>query len=95
MLERNLRIYEWYLPLSRVYFFTPIYFLFFSSRFPIPQVLVLGGIYYLSVVLFELPSGHLSDRIGRALILRVSAASLAVGAASDCTALRPNAAAHQ
>jgi MFS family permease len=77
-LERNLHIYEWYLPLSRVYFFTPIYFLFFSSRFSIGQVLVLGSIYYFTVVLVELPSGYLSDRLGRAVALRLSAASLSV-----------------
>jgi hypothetical protein len=60
--ERNLRLYCVYIPLSRIYFFAPIFFLFFSSRFSIAQVLLLGTIYYLSVVLAELPSGYLSDR---------------------------------
>ncbi|MCZ6782012.1 MAG: hypothetical protein O7G30_01760 [Proteobacteria bacterium] len=72
-LERNLALYQWYLPLSRAYFWAPIFFLYFIARFPIDRVLQLESIYYLSVVLLELPSGYLSDRVGRAVTLRLSA----------------------
>jgi len=77
-LETNLRLYSWYLPLSRIYFWAPIFFLYFSSRFSISEVLVLGSVYYLSVVVFELPSGYLSDRLGRTTTLRLSALALAL-----------------
>jgi hypothetical protein len=73
-LERNLRLYQWYLPLSRVNFWSPVFFLFFNARFPIDRVLQLEAVYYLAVVAIEIPSGYLSDRVGRAVTLRLSAA---------------------
>lgn len=72
-LERNLRLYEWYLPLTRSYFWAPVFFLFFSARFPIDRVLLLQSIYYVTVVALEVPSGYLSDRVSRTLTLRLSA----------------------
>jgi MFS family permease len=73
VLERNLRLYEWYLPLTRSYFWAPVFYLFFSARFPIDQVLLLQSIYYATVVVLEVPSGYLSDRVSRTLTLRLSA----------------------
>jgi MFS family permease len=74
--EQSLRVYAWYLPLSRIYFFTPVYFLFFLERFTLEEVLLLGSVYYVAVVGFELPSGYLSDRVGRLFALRLSAATM-------------------
>ena len=71
-LERNLSLYQWYLPLSRLYFWAPVFFLYFAARFPLDLVLQLEAIYYAAVVLLEVPSGYLSDRVGRAVTLRVS-----------------------
>jgi predicted MFS family arabinose efflux permease len=78
-LERNLRLYDWFLPLSSVYFWTPVYFLYFSERFPIAAVLQLDAIYYLAVVLLEVPSGYFSDRVGRRATLLVSTAAMVAG----------------
>jgi len=77
-LERNIRLYSVYLPLSRIYFFAPIFFLYFSSRFSLAQVLVLGTVYYWSVVVFELPSGYLSDQLGRVTTLRLSSIAMSL-----------------
>ena len=68
-----------YAPLSRIYFWTPIFFLYFSQRFPIEQVLQLEAIYYAAVVIFEVPSGYFSDRVGRRVTLVCSALAMAVG----------------
>jgi len=73
---RSLRVFAWYLPLSRIYFFTPVYFLYFMARFDMAEVLLLGSIYYSSVVVCELPSGYLSDRVGRLTALRLSAVAM-------------------
>jgi len=72
-LERNLRLYGWHSPLRSALFWTPIFFLFLSERFSIEHVLELGALYYLAVVVLEVPSGFLSDRIGRVITLRLSA----------------------
>ena len=40
---------------------------------------MLESLYFFAVVLLEVPSGYLSDRVGRALTLRLSATSLVLG----------------
>ena len=67
MLERNLRIYAVYAPLTNALFWAPVFFLFFSERFPIERVLQLQSIYYVTVVLLEVPSGYFSDRVSTRL----------------------------
>lgn len=74
-LERNLRLLAWFVPASRVYFWTPVFFLFFSERFGVAEVLELEAIYYAGVVLLEVPSGYFSDRVGRRLTLWISSAA--------------------
>ncbi len=73
--ERNLRLYGGFFPLSRASFYGPVFFLYFSEHFSLDRVLALQSIYYLSVFVIEIPSGYLSDRVGRVLTLRLSALS--------------------
>lgn len=70
--ERTLRLFGIYFPLSRLAFHTPVYFFFLAQRFGVDDVLRLSAIYYLAVVVLEVPSGYLSDRLGRVGTLRVS-----------------------
>lgn len=51
----------------------PVFFLYFSATVSLREAIELGAIYYLSVVLFEVPSGYLSDRIGRRTTLMTAA----------------------
>lgn len=74
-LERNLRLLGWFIPISRTYFWTPVFFLFFSERFSMAEVLQLEALYYAGVVLLEVPSGYFSDRVGRRLTLWISSAA--------------------
>ena len=74
-LERNLRLYAWLLPGTRLLFWAPVYFLFFARHLPLDQVLLLGSFYYVAVVVFEVPSGYLSDRLGRVATLRLASRS--------------------
>ena len=57
----------------------PVFFLFFSETVSLAQAIELGAIYYLAVVVFEIPSGYLSDRIGRRTTL-LAAAVFAISA---------------
>ena len=77
-LERNLKLYPWYSMALESLFWAPVFILLFSSRFSITQVLQLEGIYYVAVVLLEVPSGYVSDRVGRKSTLIVAACLLAV-----------------
>ena len=64
-LRRNLKLYPWYVGLFHAYFWLPIYFLFFNSKLELSEVLYLASIYFVSVVVIEVPSGWFSDQFGR------------------------------
>ncbi len=64
-MQRNLRLYPWYVGFFHAYFRLPVYFLFFSSKLSLPDVLYLESLYFASVVVLEVPSGWFSDIFGR------------------------------
>jgi MFS family permease len=64
-IEKNIRLYPWYVGLFHAYFWLPIYFLFFNSRLELSEVLLLASFYFASVVVIEVPSGWFSDTFGR------------------------------
>ena len=72
--DRNLRLFQWYVPLYSAHFWVGVWFLYFLSYFTLGEVLQLEALYFLTVVVFEIPSGYLSDRLGRVITLRLSAA---------------------
>ena len=74
-LTRSVRLYPIYAPLAQAYFWLPVFFLYFNQHMPIEQVLRLEAIYYVAVVILEVPSGYLSDTLGRRLTLLISAVS--------------------
>ena len=76
--SKNIELYPWYVYCVNAYAWMPVFFLFISSRVSLQQVLWLEAIYYAVVVGLEVPSGYLSDRLGRCLTLRLASASLVV-----------------
>ena len=78
-MERNLRLYPFYEFFQNLLFWMPGFFLYFSSVLPIHEVLLLEGLYFLSVVVLEVPSGYFSDRVGRRVTLVLSAAGWMTG----------------
>lgn len=76
-LEANVARYPWYLFFRDCYFWGPAFFLYFSSMLTLPQVLWLEAVYYVGVALLEVPSGYLSDALGRRKALVASSLCLA------------------
>ena len=72
---RNLALWRWASPLGQAFFHAPIFFLYWNQSLPVAHVLQLEAVYYLSVVVLEVPSGVFSDRVGRLRTLRLSAAA--------------------
>lgn len=70
---RNLALYPIYVVCLNGFFWFPIFFLYFSDRIGLQGALFLEAVYYLAVVLFEVPSGWASDRFGRRFALRTAA----------------------
>ncbi len=80
-LERNLRLIPYHQALTRSMVWAPVFVLFSRARFGLDGALLLGSLYYLFVVVLEVPSGWLSDRLGRVVTLRIAAVGF-VGAQS-------------
>ena len=80
--ERNINLYPIYRAASDAMAWLPVFFLFFSEHLTLPQVLMLEAVYYISVVILEVPSGYLSDLVGRRRTLLFS--GLAILAAYVC-----------
>jgi MFS family permease len=78
LLQRNVRLYPWYVGLFHAYFWLPIYFLFFNSKLGLAEVLYLASIYFASVVVIEVPSGWFSDTFGRKKTLVTASCFLCV-----------------
>jgi len=77
-LRQNLKLYPWYVGLFHAYFWLPVYFLFFNSKLELSEVLYLASIYFVSVVIIEVPSGWFSDQFGRRKTLITASTFLCV-----------------
>jgi len=65
-LHRDLRLFYAFRLLATSYLFVPIFMLFQESRgLTYFQRLALGGLYSAVVILVEVPTGVLADRLGR------------------------------
>lgn len=71
-LERNLRIYPWYQAACGFLPWLPVFFLYFLEFVSLPEALRLSAVYYVVVVVLEVPSGYCSDRLGRRPTLLLS-----------------------
>lgn len=81
-IERNVRLYPVYRATADAMAWLPIFFLYFSEQLTLPEVLLLEAVYYIAVVILEVPSGYLSDVIGRRKTLLL--ASFALPSAYVC-----------
>ena len=89
-LERSARLYPVYVFFQKASYWAPIFFLYFSRVLPLHDVLLLEAIYYISVVILEVPTGYLSDRIGpRRVLLASSVAQMAACSAFASSGIFP------
>jgi MFS family permease len=71
-LTRNIRLFPWYRACVDAMAWLPIFFLYFSERVALHDVLLLEAAYYATIVVLEVPSGYFSDRFGRRVTLLLS-----------------------
>lgn len=72
-MDRNLRLIPVHQALANALVWLPVFVLFTRARFDLDGALLLASLYYLFVVVLEVPSGWMSDRLGRVITLRVAA----------------------
>jgi len=77
-LERNVRCYPYFRIVADALAWLPIFFLYFSQYLTLSEVVALEAVYYIAVVVTEVPSGYFSDRFGRRITLLVSSVALII-----------------
>lgn len=79
-MSRNVALYPWLKFFQNLLFWQAVWFLFFQDVLSASQAVLLYAVYDLATTIFEVPSGYLSDRIGRRLTLLMSAIAAVGGA---------------
>ncbi|MBY8975590.1 MFS transporter [Rhodobacteraceae bacterium NNCM2] len=70
---RNIASYPWFKFLQNLLFWQAIWFLYFQNELSAADAIVLYAIYDIATTALEVPSGYMSDRLGRRLTLIASA----------------------
>ncbi len=78
-LARNIRLYPWHQLFHNLVFWQATWFLYFQDILSASQAILLYVIYDLTVTVFEVPSGYMSDRVGRRITLVASAGIYTIG----------------
>ena len=71
--DANVLRYRWHTRAAGALFWVPTIVLYFIDQVGLARALQVQALYYASVVLFEVPSGWFSDRVGRVTTLRFTA----------------------
>lgn len=76
-MARNLRLFYLFRLLATSYLWIPVFFFFMTSRgLDFDQILMLAAVYSVVVILVEIPTGALADRIGRRQSMMAGALAL-------------------
>ncbi|WP_296419606.1 MFS transporter [Pseudooctadecabacter sp.] len=81
LMARNITLYRWSRFLRSLIFWQAIWFLYFQDVLSAAQAILLYAVYDVAVTLLEVPSGYMSDRLGRRPTLILSAIAAFLGAA--------------
>ena len=77
-MERNLTIYPYFQAARSLLFWQALWFLYFEGLLSADQAILLAAIYDLGTVFLEVPSGYLSDYLGRRVTLVIATAATAL-----------------
>ena len=78
---RNITLYRWYQFGRNLVFWQAIWFLFFQNRLSAAEAILLYAVYDIGTTVLEVPSGYMSDRIGRRFTLIASSIAGCLGLA--------------
>lgn len=78
--RRTIQLYPWFKFCQNLVFWQAIWFLYFQNTLSAAEAILLYAVYDISTTALEVPSGYMSDRIGRRFTLIVAMVCGAVGA---------------
>jgi predicted MFS family arabinose efflux permease len=83
-LATDLKLFHVYRFLSTSYLFMPVLVKFFQTRgLDFTHIALLNSVYALTAIVFEVPTGALADRFGRARAMMLGALLMAIGCVID------------
>lgn len=82
---RNIVLYPWVNLTQNLIFWQATWFLYFQNQLSASEAILLYAVYEITTTAMEVPSGYMSDRLGRRVTMILSALCLIAGAA--CLAL--------
>jgi MFS family permease len=68
-MDRNITLYPWFKFCQNLLFWQAVWFLYFQNQLSAGQAILLYAVYDISTTALEVPSGYMSDRLGRRLTL--------------------------
>ncbi|MEO0829357.1 MAG: MFS transporter [Pseudomonadota bacterium] len=79
-MARNIALYPWFKVFQNLVFWQGVWFLYIQGKLGPAEAILMYVIYDLATTGLEVPSGYMSDRLGRRLTLLLSALALTAGA---------------
>lgn len=80
-MSSNVRLYPWFVFFRNLTFWQAVWFLYFQSNLSAAEAILLYAVYDIATTALEVPSGYLSDRVGRRVTLILSIIAAILGAA--------------
>lgn len=77
--DRNIRLYPWFRFAQNLLFWQAVWFLYFQNELSAAEAILLYAVYDVATTMLEVPSGYLSDRVGRRFTLIVSSVAGCAG----------------
>ncbi len=65
----NIKLYPWFEGCRNLVFWQAIWFLYFQEQLSVAEAIALAAAYDIATAILEVPSGYLSDRVGRRITL--------------------------
>jgi MFS family permease len=78
-MARNVRLYPWFRFVQNLVFWQAVWFLFFQDKLSAGAAILIYVLYDISTTALEVPSGYMSDRLGRRPTLILASISMALG----------------
>ena len=79
-MSANIRLYPWFQFFRNLLFWQAIWFLYFQKELSAAEAILLAAIYDIATTALEVPSGYMSDRLGRRVTLIIAIAVKIAGA---------------
>ena len=76
----NIRLYPWFQFFRNLLFWQAIWFLYFQKSLSAAEAILLAAVYDVATTALEIPSGYMSDRLGRRLTLILALIAKCAGA---------------